>query len=321
MPLVRETSTGDHYLEKIGTGADEGAIAAIQFYEKQDGSDGATGNTVFTLLTGEYIPDSYTLMVFVNGQKSELKAGAAAADEYTETSSTVITFGAGLQNADVVEFIVAGSYNVTDVDFVEDDAYGAGWNGDGAHAPSQNAVYDEIEKRAPKESPTFTTKITTPIIDLTGGQIAFPASQNASADANTLDDYEEGTWTLGINCSIGGSVTLNSSYDLCSYTKIGRVVHVQGMVVVSSVSSPNGTLEFSLPFVVANLNEYAGWSAGTFGSYNTIKVGDYSISVAEEGAAYFIVRGIRDNAAWSPLTAAYINGDEWFIFQLTYFIA
>src|SRR5262245_1079228 len=27
------------------------------------------------------------------------------------------------------------------------------------------------------------------------GQLPFPALQNSSADANTLDDYEEGTWT------------------------------------------------------------------------------------------------------------------------------
>ena len=33
-----------------------------------------------------------------------------------------------------------------------------------------------------------------------GTGIAFPATQNASSDANTLDDYEEGTWTptLGV---------------------------------------------------------------------------------------------------------------------------
>ena len=34
-------------------------------------------------------------------------------------------------------------------DFIEDDAYGAGWNGDTTHAPSQNAVYDELSTREP----------------------------------------------------------------------------------------------------------------------------------------------------------------------------
>ncbi len=32
-------------------------------------------------------------------------------------------------------------------------------------------------------------------LPLGSGQITFPATQNPSADANTLDDYEEGTWT------------------------------------------------------------------------------------------------------------------------------
>src|ERR1035437_2045665 len=47
-------------------------------------------------------------------------------------------------------------------------------------------------------------------LDLTGasaGQIKFPASQNASSDANTLDDYEEGTWTPADGSGAGLSFT------------------------------------------------------------------------------------------------------------------
>jgi hypothetical protein len=32
-----------------------------------------------------------------------------------------------------------------------------------------------------------------------GSGISFPATQSASSDANTLDDYEEGTWTPTVN--------------------------------------------------------------------------------------------------------------------------
>lgn len=38
------------------------------------------------------------------------------------------------------------------------------------------------------------------------GGIAFPATAVAVADANTLDDYEEGTWTP----SLGGNTTYGS---------------------------------------------------------------------------------------------------------------
>ena len=39
-----------------------------------------------------------------------------------------------------------------------------------------------------------------------GGQFKFPASQNASTNANTLDDYEEGTFTAGIAFGAGSSL-------------------------------------------------------------------------------------------------------------------
>ena len=57
----------------------------------------------------------------------------------------------------------------------------------------------------------------------TAGQIKFPASQNASADVNTLDDYEEGTWTPVIG---GASSTSGQTYlqQVGYYIKIGQMV-------------------------------------------------------------------------------------------------
>jgi len=51
-----------------------------------------------------------------------------------------------------------------------------------------------------------------------GAGITFPATQSQSSDANTLDDYEEGTWTP---VQAGVSLTVASA----TYTKIGRMVH------------------------------------------------------------------------------------------------
>jgi len=93
-----------------------------------------------------------------------------------------------------------------------------------------------------------------------GTGITFPATQSASSDANTLDDYEEGTFTATAAGSTSGTITLNSGVDLLAYTKIGRVVFIQGLLEVSSVSSPVGTsvLVQNLPFTTADLSEYAG---------------------------------------------------------------
>lgn len=89
------------------------------------------------------------------------------------------------------------------------------------------------------------------------GQLGFPAGQSASADANTLDDYEEGTWTGALVPGTSGSITMNGSYVTGAYTKIGRVVSITGYFVVSSVSSPVGVLSLTgLPFACADGDEF-----------------------------------------------------------------
>jgi hypothetical protein len=80
-----------------------------------------------------------------------------------------------------------------------------------------------------------------------GAGIAFPATQSASSDANTLDDYEEGTWTPVIEgTSTTGTATYSSQTG--KYTKIGRQVTVTCYVDWSG-GTGTGNMKFSgLPF-------------------------------------------------------------------------
>lgn len=55
--------------------------------------------------------------------------------------------------------------------------------------------------------------------------IGFPATQSASSDPNTLDDYEEGTWTPVLTSSGGG--TVNGTGE---YVKIGKQVTLWGRI-------------------------------------------------------------------------------------------
>jgi hypothetical protein len=64
--------------------------------------------------------------------------------------------------------------------------------------------------------------------------IKFPATQVPSADANTLDDYEEGTWTPAF--SVGGISGTSIAYT-GTYTKIGRVVTVNFQATSTTESS------------------------------------------------------------------------------------
>ena len=96
-------------------------------------------------------------------------------------------------------------------------------------------------------------------IDVETGDIFFSTAgkgivlgATSNTDANTLDDYEEGTWTASIDTA-GGSVTLASGTDLCSYTKIGNMVTVRGKIAVDSISSPSGAANMTgLPFTSTN---------------------------------------------------------------------
>lgn len=86
------------------------------------------------------------------------------------------------------------------------------------------------------------------LIDASGasaGQIKFPATQNASTNANTLDDYEEGTWTP----SLGGTATYTTQTG--TYTKIGRLVVAQFNLDVATIGTGSNTLISGLPFTPA----------------------------------------------------------------------
>ena len=97
-----------------------------------------------------------------------------------------------------------------------------------------------------------------PILCLSGGSttatgtgIAFPATQSASSDVNTLDDYEEGTFTPNQGAGLTVVGTFSSSG---TYTKVGRLVTVIGLVTGSTsvASSSGGAICSNLPFTSAS---------------------------------------------------------------------
>jgi hypothetical protein len=104
--------------------------------------------------------------------------------------------------------------------------------------------------------------LTTPIIATTmgvggatpsgsGSGITFPATQSASSDVNTLDDYEEGTFTPTL---AGGSVNptgVTYSTQSGKYTKIGNVVTIFIYIAFTTYTGGAGTVQLQgLPFTV-----------------------------------------------------------------------
>jgi hypothetical protein len=84
-----------------------------------------------------------------------------------------------------------------------------------------------------------------------GAGITFPATQSASSNANTLDDYEEGTWTMALafgGASTGVAYTTRTN----NYTFIGNRVYFDLLIQTSSKGSSTGDISISLPIVASS---------------------------------------------------------------------
>jgi hypothetical protein len=92
-------------------------------------------------------------------------------------------------------------------------------------------------------------------IDLQAGAVKFPATQIASSDPNTVDDYEEGTWTP-IDASGAGLAFSGASG---TYVKIGSKVLIGCTLTFPSTAAAQQVTIGGLPFpAAATGNLYAG---------------------------------------------------------------
>ena len=125
--------------------------------------------------------------------------------------------------------------------------------------------------------------------------ISFPATQSAQSDANTLDDYEEGTWTPTI---LGGTTAGTTTYNGTqrgTYTKIGRQVTVDFYVNVTATTGTGALRIGGLPFSQSGSGDPTGsamvdsldWTAGTY------------LILRGAGTTQLTIYGCTDNAAWT----------------------
>ena len=143
------------------------------------------------------------------------------------------------------------------------------------------------------QTPSFATTIGVggATASASGSGISFPATQSASSDANTLDDYEEGTWTPTLT-SQSGSIT---SYSITNgtYTKIGNTVSINALVNMTNAGTAGGTLTLTLPIAPANANwagfggevNAVGFSLNVFGTGSSLGFRKYENSTAA-GTSY-----------------------------------
>jgi hypothetical protein len=174
---------------------------------------------------------SYTsnnIIVFVNGVSLD-------STDYTATNGTSVVLASGAALNDEVVIVAFKSFTVADTYTKgEVDAFSVKLTG----AQTVAGV------KTFSSQPVFSAGI-----DLSSnGQVKFPATQSASTDANTLDDYEEGSFTPVMTGSSSGTF---NGYG--QYVKVGKSVTVQIQFEGVQSSSISGNVNIaSLPFTIAN---------------------------------------------------------------------
>jgi hypothetical protein len=128
-----------------------------------------------------------------------------------------------------------------------------------------------------------------------GTGITFPATQSASSNANTLDDYEEGTWSLTPN---SGSVTGSAAY-----VKIGKLVTLTFDFTVNS----GGGSTMTIPFPAVYTLGVGIYTSGQ--DYNAGTTSPTAVVGGSSSTMYF--RTVGDNVAFAGMgftTGAQISG-------------
>lgn len=125
-----------------------------------------------------------------------------------------------------------------------------------------------------------------------GVGITFPATQVSSSDANCLDDYEEGTFTVTlvpVGGTGGGTIT---GADYGKYTKIGNIVHAVYQLNNVTLPAYTGQFGLSVPFPCAGGYEHrsgdiyfypnASWTTGAsfVGMTASINTGNSYLSLS-----------------------------------------
>jgi len=154
-----------------------------------------------------------------------------------------------------------------------------------------------------------------------GSGISFPASQSASTDANTLDDYEEGTWTPGFafgGNAVGVTYTAGNSGI---YTKIGRVVTVIANVALTNKGSSTGNATITgLPFTAATGAE-PNYSAVSFGNVSFLTFVEVPVGTVGGGETVIYLREITSAGGGTALTNADFDNQTQTRITVSYFVS
>jgi hypothetical protein len=126
--------------------------------------------------------------------------------------------------------------------------------------------------------------------------IKWPATQVPSADANTLDDYEEGLWTPDLQFG-GAKVGITYGTQIGTYTKIGNTISLRADIVLTSKGTSVGQADIhGLPFA----NAANGVSVSLY--FATISYANVFQGILASGASLINLQEITEGGGVSTIT-------------------
>ena len=234
-------------------------------------------------------------------------------------SGSQITFSSALTSSDSIDFIIALG-----------DVLSVGTPTDGSVATAKIAPNAVVGSKLASDIGISTTGN---IATTSSGTITSAGLITASAgvavggtgSANTLDDYEEGTWTPAVTAATTPPNSITTGEGV--YTKVGNQVILAGIVNNINITNAVGNCRITgMPFPCQTgisggnvpgtlyLNQFVGLS----GLANS----EYAVIEATTGQSYLQIRIMRSsntNAAVVPLTSTYFTDDATDLrFQITY---
>jgi hypothetical protein len=149
---------------------------------------------------------------------------------------------------------------------------------------------------------------------LAGGGLTFNGD---TAAANALDDYEEGTWTLGLSFG-GGTTGIAYSANSGTYTKIGRQVTVNGYIALSSKGSSAGSVAITgLPFPIPSTSPYYAppslW-------LNNVSFANQFTGYTQLSTSQIRLNELTEAGVFSDLTDGNFANNSEIMVSLTYFV-
>lgn len=341
--IVYDTTDNNIYFwngtawESIPGSGDAGANGSVQYNDAGtvSGASNFTYNkaTSAVSIAGDLTVDTSTLKV--DSTNNRVGIGTASPDkrcEINQSANAIITIGSG----EILRLIGDdGNTNsrITEVGF------GSGPTGATFAPVIVGAVNTSVAAYGTKDFYVATRATTADVaplerlrvtsagnVNVTTGNVVMTTSGKGidfsavtggtgTATGNVLNDYEEGTWTIGLTFG-GGTTGLTTSSNAGRYTKVGRQVTVSGYLALSNKGSSVGAAVINgLPFTIGAPN--AAYSAASLRLASISYTGAFQAFGAVNGTTIGLEQISTLGAVLSLTDVNFANNSE-IIFTITY---